>query len=122
MVQSVVLFAKDPGVANSLIGALRSHFQAVVVANSEQELHHTLARTQAEAVVLDIELSRLNDVAILRRAYPLLPIVCTHRIPDEELWVSAIEAGASDVCASDDVANVLSSVLRNMASAQETAA
>jgi len=48
--------------------------------------------------------------------------VCTHRIPDEEMWMAALEAGASDVCATDDVGTVLTSVLRSMALAHGTAA
>lgn len=121
MAQSVVLFAKDPNVVQSLAGGLRSHFQAVHVTGSRDELREKVASNRPEAVVLDIESSRLTDVANLHRDYPSLPIVCTHRIPDEELWMAALEAGASDVCPEDDVTNVLSSVLRNMALARSMA-
>jgi hypothetical protein len=48
--------------------------------------------------------------------------VCTHRIPDEQLWIAAMEAGASDVCPADDVQNVLTSVLRSVAVAKSQAA
>jgi hypothetical protein len=41
--------------------------------------------------------------------------VCTHRIPDEEMWMAALSAGACDVCPADDVNNVLSSILRSTA-------
>jgi hypothetical protein len=58
----------------------------------------------------------------LHNDFPTLPIVCTHRIPDEELWTAALEAGASDVCPADDVQNVLTSVLRSMAVAKSSAA
>jgi DNA-binding NarL/FixJ family response regulator len=58
----------------------------------------------------------------LHRDFPTLPIVCTHRLPDEELWIAALEAGASDVCPADDVPKVLSSVLRNVAMARHVAA
>lgn len=115
MLQSVVLYAKDPAVAQSLVGGLRSHFQAVLVTGSRDELRAKVAMNQPQAVVLDIESSRLTEVANLHRDFPSLPIVCTHRIPDEELWMAALEAGASDVCPEDDVNDVLTSVLRNMA-------
>ena len=68
-------------------------------------------------MVFDIETSRLADVADIRRDFPSLPIVCTHRIPDEEMWMAALEAGATDVCPAGDVNDVLSSVLRNIARA-----
>jgi len=73
-----------------------------------------VAANRPDAVVLDIEHWRLTDVQTLRRDFPALSIICTHRVPDEEMWMAAMEAGASDVCPSDDVATVLTSVLRNM--------
>jgi len=36
-------------------------------------------------------------------------------VPDEDMWMAALAAGASDVCPADDVTNVLTSVLRNTA-------
>jgi hypothetical protein len=73
-------------------------------------------------VVLNIEYWRLTDVESLHRDFPQLPIVCTHRIPDEEMWMAALDAGASDVCPSDDVGNVLTSVLRSTAVSRSAAA
>jgi hypothetical protein len=121
MAQSVVLFAKDPCVANSLMGGLRSHFQAVLVTSCEQDLQDKVEKNRPEAVVLHMESSHLRDVADLHHQFPGVPIVCTHRIPDEELWMAALEAGASDVCAAGDVDDVLGSVLRNMALAKTAA-
>jgi hypothetical protein len=78
-------------------------------------LRDNVVRNRPEAVVLNIEYWQLTDVESLHRDFPSLPIVCTHRIPDEEMWMAALEAGASDVCPADDVANVLTSVLRSTA-------
>jgi DNA-binding NarL/FixJ family response regulator len=113
MAQSVVVLESNPGVARSLAGGLRSHF-SVHVTRSREELRDDLARTRPGAVVLNLEHWPLTDVESLHRDFPSLPIVCTHRIPDEELWMAALAAGASDVCPADDVANVLTSVLRSM--------
>jgi DNA-binding response OmpR family regulator len=122
MAQSVVLLAKDPQTAQSLAGGLRSHFHAVYITRSREELRDKVAKNRPEAVVLDIEGSRLTDVENLHRDFPALLIVCTHRIPDEEMWMAALEAGASDVCADDDAGNVLTSVLRSMAVSRGAAA
>jgi DNA-binding response OmpR family regulator len=119
---SVVVLESDPKLAQSLAGGLSSHFKSVQVTQSEGELRERIARTRPEAVILDMEFSRLTAVRNLRRDFPTLPIVCTHRVPDEELWIAALEAGASDVCPADDVPNVLSSVLRNVAMAHHVAA
>src|ERR1700758_4567013 len=121
MVQSIVVLERDPRVARSLAGGLRPHF-SVYFTNSREELRDRLSKNHPEAVVLNIEQWRLTDVESLHRDFPTLPIVCTHRIPDEEMWMAALEAGASDVCPTDDVANVLTSVLRSLALARTAAA
>lgn len=117
MTATVVLLAGDPKVAQSLEGGLRPHFQAVHVTRSGDELRDQVANRRPAAVILDIESSRLADVASLHRDFPALPIVCTHRVPDEEMWMAALAAGAVDVCPVDDVTTVLTSVLRNLGNA-----
>jgi len=121
MGQSVVVLETDPRVAQSLAGGLRPHF-LVHLTRSNEELRERLSKSHPEAVVLNIESWRLKDVENLHHDFPLLPIVCTHRIPDEDLWMAALEAGASDVCPSDDVENVLSSVIRSVAVSGSAAA
>ena len=121
MAQSVVVLEKDPGVARSLAGGLRPHF-SVQVACSREEMRDNVARTHPEAVVLNIEYWLLTDVESLHHDFPQLPIVCTHRIPDEEMWMAALAAGASDVCPTGDVDNVLTSVLRSTALLRRAAA
>ena len=121
MAQSVVVLEKDPRVARSLIGGLRPHF-SVDVTVSREELRDKVERTNPEAVVLNIEYWRLTDVESLHRDFPQLPIVCTHRVPDEEMWMAALDAGASDVCPSDDVGKVMTSVLRSTALSRTAAA
>jgi DNA-binding response OmpR family regulator len=119
---SVVVLETDPKVAKSLTHKLSSHFHAVHLTRSGDELRERVARTRPEVVIVDMEDSRLTDVRTLHQDFPSLPIVCTHRIPDEKLWVAALEAGASDVCQSNDVQNVLTVALRSMAVAKIAAA
>ncbi len=121
MAQSVVLLEKDANIARSLAGGLRPHF-AVHLTGSREEMRETVARSRPEAVVVNIEHWRLTEVESLHRDFPELPIVCTHRVPDEEMWMAALEAGASDVCPADDAVNVLASVLRSRALARAAAA
>lgn len=121
MVQNVVVFEKDPKVALSLAGGLRRHFE-VHVFESREHLRDNVTANQPEAVVVNIEEWQLKDVEKLHHDFPALPIVCTHRVPDEEMWMAALEAGASDVCPADDVGVVLSSVLRSMALSRGVAA
>jgi DNA-binding response OmpR family regulator len=119
---SVVILEKDLRLARSLAGELSSHFHSVLLTRSGDELRERVVRNRPEVVILDMESSRLTDVRNLHHDFPSLPIVCTHRIPDEELWIAALEAGATDVCPADDVQNVLSSALRSVAMAHNIAA
>ena len=119
---SAVVLESDPRLAQSLTGGLSSHFNPVHLTRSRDELREQVAGSRPEVVILDMEYSRLSDVSNLHHDFPLLPIVCTYRIPDDELWVAALEAGASDVCPADDVQNVLSSALRSVAFAKSAAA
>ena len=119
---SVVVFQTDPRVAQSLAGKLSLRFHAVHLTRTGDEVRERVAKNRPEAVVLDMEQSRLIDVRRLHNDFPSLPIVCTHRLPDEQLWIAALEAGASDVCQSNDVQDVLTSVLRSVAVAKSAAA
>jgi DNA-binding NarL/FixJ family response regulator len=121
MALNVVLLEKDPGVAQSLAGGLQLHF-SVHVTGSHEQLLDNVTRSRPEAVVLNLEHSPLANVESLHENFPYLPIVCTHRVPDEEMWMAALAAGACDVCPADDVNNVLTSVLRNIAAPRSAAA
>jgi DNA-binding NarL/FixJ family response regulator len=114
MAQSVAVLEKNPQVAQYLAGGLRSHFKVVYLIQSREELWEEMSRDHPDALVVDVEDMRLSEVETLHHNFPGLAIVCTHRIPDEELWMAALEAGASDVCPTDDVNSVLTSVLRSV--------
>jgi DNA-binding response OmpR family regulator len=115
---NVVVVESDSRVVQSLF----SRFHSVHLSRSGEELRERVARSRPEAVILDLEQSRLSDVQNLRRDFPALPILCTHRVPDEELWVAALEAGANDVCSTEDVPSALASVLRSSAGAEAAVA
>jgi len=121
MAQTVVVLERDPILARSIAGGLQPHF-SVEVTRTPEELRDNVVRNRPEAVVLNIEDSRLTDVVSLHQDFPELSIVCTHRVPDEEMWMAALEAGASDVCPADDIGNVLTSVLRSTSMSRTAAA
>ena len=120
MAQIVVLLEKDPGLAQSLAGGLHPHF-SVHLTGSQEQLLDNVARNRPGAVVLNLEHSFISVVEQLHQDFPHLPIVCTHRVPDEEMWMAALAAGAADVCPADDVNNVLGSLLRSTGVARAAA-
>jgi DNA-binding response OmpR family regulator len=119
---SVVVLQKDPAIAQSLAAGLRSLFQSVHVAGSDRELRDLVGQNLPEVAVLDVEGLQFSDVEKLHHDFPSLSILCTHRVPDEEMWMAGLEAGAVDVCPSYDVEAILASILRSVALAQGTAA
>jgi DNA-binding NarL/FixJ family response regulator len=119
---SAVVLESDSRLARSLAGGLSSHFNPIHLTHSGDELRERVAGNRPQVVILDMEYSRLTDVRNLHHEFPTLPIVCAYRIPDEELWIAAMEAGASDVCPADDAQNVLNSALRSVAIAKSASA
>jgi len=63
---------------------------------------------------VDLELVGLPDLEHLHQAYRNTSIVCTHRVADEEMWASALAAGASDMCSSTDVDDIVYCTLRTL--------
>ena len=119
---SVVVLEEDPRRAEFLAVNLRLHFPLVYVIRSCVELLDQAGRIRAQALVVDLESTQLGSVERIHRTLPGLPIICAHRIPDDAMWAAALQAGASDVCASDDMEGIRASIMRSLAEPQSTAA
>ncbi len=107
---TVVVAQHDPKCAEALAASLNPHFRAVSVARSVDELRSAIPKHRADLAVVDLELAGLPDIAELHREFPQTVVVCTHRSPDEEMWPSVIEAGASDFCQTTDVRSIVMAV------------
>lgn len=119
---SLILVERDRDLARSLARRLRVQFHSLYILQSDNELHGRVGKNRPDAVVLDLESASLNAVSGLHRDFPALPIICIHRIPDEVMWVRALEAGASELCFSCDAEGLSSAILRTMAIARGVAA
>jgi DNA-binding NtrC family response regulator len=95
---TVVLYQKDPRIAQTLAVNLSKHFHAVCLAHTYEEVRPAVARQRAEALVLDLETSGPGEVERLHNEFPSLCIVGTHRLADDKLWAEAMSLGASDIC------------------------
>ena len=110
---SIIVFQREPRLAQALASTLSLHYHAVYVATSIEELRIDIPRHRADVAVLDIEASCLTDVARLHHEFPGVSIVCTHRVADEEMWAAALNAGASDMCPACDTQGILLSAERS---------
>lgn len=111
---NVVVAQLDSKHAEHLAASLHRHFRSVAVARSLEELSDAIPKNHADVAVVDLELVSLSDLKNLHHSFGDTSIVCTHRIADEEMWASALAAGASDMCSSADVDNIVNCTLRSM--------
>lgn len=113
---TAVVVHSDPESAAALAGSLLRHFHTVRIVRSLEEARAAIPRHRAEFAVLDLELIGLAGLEALRRDFASLSIVCTHRLPDEKLWASALAAGALDCCHDSDVRSIVLAAMNNAAS------
>ena len=119
---TVVVAQSDPKSAENLAISLHSHFKAVHIARTFEEVRVTVAKHRADLLVIDLELASLAEVELLRRELPATAVVCTHRLADEELWARALAAGALDCCHTSDIRGIVLAAGSNHTMARSTAA
>jgi DNA-binding NarL/FixJ family response regulator len=119
---NVVVANNDSQAASQLAASLNPHFRTVSVARSLDEIRHAIPKHRAHLAIVDLGLASVQDVERLAHEFGHTSIVCTHRIPDEEMWASALAAGAIDCCPNDDPAGIVETVSRNVRMARSSAA
>jgi DNA-binding NarL/FixJ family response regulator len=100
---SVVIAQGNLVMADSLAKSLYNHFRVVNVVGNVLDLRESIPRNRADVAIVDLELAGILDVQELRKEFPGITIVCTHRVADEKMWTDALTAGAADCCYSSDV-------------------
>lgn len=106
---NVLILQSDPQNAESLAAVLGSRSCNVLVAGSLDELRRAVKKQNVQAVVVDLDVVPMKEVAALCREHGI-DVVCTHRVADEKMWVEAVNAGAVDVCYPTD-SNAISGAL-----------
>jgi FixJ family two-component response regulator len=86
-----------------LVVGLSEHFGPVNLVRRYEEVRSAVARYRASVLVLDLEAfdrktPGSNAIRDLRREFPSLCIVATHRLADDRVWTEAMNQGAADVC------------------------
>lgn len=119
---NVVIASTDSQAASQLAESLLGHFRSIAVARSIDEVRHAIPKHRANLAIVDLEMANFKDVAKLCSDFGQTQVVCTHRIPDEEMWAEALTAGAIDCCQNADVAGILDAVRRNVLQARANAA
>ncbi len=120
---NVVVANPDSQIAAQLAAALHQHFGKIAVAGSLDEVRHAIPKHRAEVAIVDVEkLASIADLERLAHDFGHTSIVCTHRIPDEEMWAETLSAGAIDCCDASDPDSIIDTVKRNVRVARSQAA
>jgi DNA-binding response OmpR family regulator len=118
---NIIIALSDPSHAEEIASQLHAHFRSVSVALDCDQLRRVLRRQPADLIVLDLEVATLHELRMLCVDFPSSHIICTHRLADEFLWTSALNAGAVDFCDCVTVKTILHAA-ENMPLASRAAA
>ena len=119
---NVVIATTDTRIAGQLADSLNRHVRTVSVARSLDEVRHAIPKHRAQVAIVDLELASMPQVRDLCSEFAQTQVLCTHRIPDEEMWADALNAGAIDCCQNADITAIVDAVRRNVVQARATAA
>ena len=119
---NVVVLQSDTEIAQNMQKSLQNHFNFIYLARNLGEAKAAVPKYRAQVVVLDLEVVPRSEVEWMRREFPGICLLCTHRLADEEMWTEMVGAGASDLCFSADCRGILSAALRNTRASRSVAA
>lgn len=109
---NVVVAYSDAKAAETLAASLHDHFHSVCIARSLDELRRAIPRHRAEMAIVDLEMVPMGEIEELCHEFGKIFVVCTHRVPDEQMWAAALSVGAIDCCHSTDVRGIVSAAAR----------
>ncbi len=98
-----VLLHQDSLLAQSLQQSLAEHFRKLTVVNSAPELQAAIARLRAGFAVVDLEVVNYGELKRLCAEFPGTAFVGVHRLADEVMWSTVLQAGGVDCCTPSDV-------------------
>lgn len=107
---SVVIAQNDPRLARELARQLQIHFRDVRVIASLPLLREEPIQPVPLAVIVDLEWIGFPELRNLCNRWPESVVVCTHRLPDDEMWVDSLGAGATDCCHASDMTSILRAI------------
>ena len=119
---NVIVAQSNASAAASLAASLQRVCRSVVVAKSPEEVRAAVPKHRADIVIADLELVHMPEIERLHHEFGGVRIVCTHRVPDEQMWAESLQAGAADCCFADDARAILASALDQRALARAKAA
>ncbi|MGA2961856.1 MAG: hypothetical protein ABSD96_09295 [Candidatus Korobacteraceae bacterium] len=104
---SILIVQADGRVGELLVANLRTHFREIRVVRLHELWEKPFQNQEPYAVVVDLELVNFRELHEICGRYRNSAVICTHRLADDEMWVAALAAGATDCCAPSDIHSIL---------------
>lgn len=109
---AIILLQGDSSVSRNLADSFAKIFRTVHVTSSLPDALTAVIKHKANVAVVDMEVVSSGEIEQFLSELPHLRVVCNHRIADDELWMTALNAGAADCCISSDIKSIVNAALR----------
>jgi DNA-binding NtrC family response regulator len=110
---SLLVVSQDSEALAGLAAQLATKFSAVHSADSLEMANLAILEQRPDAVLADLETLGPEGIFALTHSYAV-PVICMHRVPDEEMWMTAIEFGALDICCLSDCNSILKALEQHL--------
>ena len=120
MNSAVAILQNDPARAKYLASEIGSVADTVFTVGSLPEFQALVADFPIHVGVVDLAFVTFEEIVGLRRQLGI-EIVGTHHTPDDEVWSSALAAGALDCCFDDDGPAICRAILQHWMAANQAA-
>src|SRR5260370_18218537 len=98
--QSIVLYGLDDRLALQLTQATAGPGRTVDGATSLRQFTRACSRGEVDVVFASAERAKyLELLQVLRSNRIRLPVIVASRLPEDQEWLDALDAGAADYCA-----------------------
>ncbi len=118
----LVVLQSDAEIERLLVSALSNLSKRVHATRCMEQVRNQIVQSRANTVILDMEAVSIAEIEGFVRDFPSVTLVCNHRLADEELWRTAMNAGAHDCCASCDTRGIVAAVRTSAARSLRAAA
>ncbi|HWR37113.1 MAG TPA: hypothetical protein VN622_14715 [Clostridia bacterium] len=110
---SIVVAQSDCVAAEHLAATLHRYFRLVAVARDIDEMRRSILHHRAHVAIIDLELVDFPELREICHEFDQVAVVCTHRVPDEQMWTESLASGAADCCEINDVKGIVTAASRS---------
>ena len=116
----LLLISHDPRCRKQLASVLSRDFPNLRAADCVEDAQMAILQQRPDMVLADLEVMGPQELFHITHQYAL-PVLCLHRVPDDELWTTAMDFGAFDLCCATDCKSIVMAIRRCLQARQSAA-